>query len=140
MLCQCFLILAASAGTALAQRPTPRALPAPQACNMSAKLLIVRLQTSTGAPISDATVTVQRVSTKAMMEDGYVLGGGQGSYKVFEDGIVRDLRPEGEPFEVAFTRGGRTHRVRLMIGMDANRCHVEIISGPMTITFPDRGE
>jgi hypothetical protein len=107
---------------------------------MSAKLLVVRLQAPNGTAISDASVTVRRVRTKVLMEDTYALGGGDGSYKIMEDGIVRDLRPAGEPFDVTFTRAGRAHRVRLMIGMDASRCHVELISGPTTVTFPAREE
>jgi hypothetical protein len=103
---------------------------------MSAKLIVVQLQTPSGAAISDAVVTVRRVRTKALIEDTSVLGGGEGRYKIFEDNVVQDLRPEGEPFDVTFTRAGRTHRVRLIIGMDAGRCHVDVRRGPTTITFP----
>lgn len=107
---------------------------------MSVKMIVVRLQTPSGAPISDATVTVRRVRTKVLMEDAYRLGGGEGNYKILEDNLVRDLRPDGEPFDVTFTRAGRSHRVRLIIGMDAARCHIDIRSGPTTITFPGAGD
>ena len=107
---------------------------------MSAKLIVVRLQTPSGAPIPDAAVTVRRVRTMVLMEDAYPLGGGEGNYKILEDNVVRDLRPEGEPFDVTFTRAGRSRRVRLIIGMDAARCHVDIRRGPTTITFPGAGD
>jgi hypothetical protein len=58
---------------------------------------------------------------------------GDGSYTVLEDGALPDLRPGGEPFDVTFRRNDRLQRVRLIIGMDAARCHVALKGGRTTV-------
>ena len=129
------LILMAAASTAAAQGGASATLPAERRiCDMSMRVIAMRLVDSAGAPVPGAAITVRRVRTKTMLEHAEAMGG-QGDYKVLEDGTLPNLRRGGEPFDVRFTLGGRSRRVRLQIGMDAGGCHVELKRGATTVTF-----
>jgi hypothetical protein len=132
---RCAAALVVAAATAGAQAAPSKPLPAePRICDMSIRLISLRLVDATGAPVSGASLTVRRVRTRSTLEhtDGM---GGQGDYKILEDGVLTDLRRDGEPFDVTFAKGGRTKRVRIRIGMDAGRCHVMLKSGPERVVL-----
>jgi hypothetical protein len=129
----CALLLAATA--AGAQGATTRTLPPDrQICDMSIRIIAMRLVDRAGAPVSGASITVRRVRTRTNLDNTEAMGG-QGDYKVLEDGTLKDLRRGGEPFDVTFAKDGRTRRVRLRIGMDAGGCHVELKSGPVRVVM-----
>ncbi len=128
-------LLAVAATAATAQRPASARLPAgEQVCDMSARAIILRLVDRAGAPISDASIIVTRVRTRARLPRVEALGSG-GEYKVLEDGTLTDLRPTGEPFDVTFTHARRTRRTRIVLGLDPSRCHIELKSGASKVTF-----
>lgn len=126
---------AALASPASAQgTPTKPLPPERRICDMSFRIVAVRLVTKSDAPVPGAAITVRRVRTRTMLAQAEAMGG-QGDYKIIEDGALADLRPGGEPFDVTFTKDGRTRRVRLIIGMDASRCHVELKGGSSKVIF-----
>jgi 2-polyprenyl-6-methoxyphenol hydroxylase-like FAD-dependent oxidoreductase len=129
------MILAVAVSAAGAQSSTARPLPAgSRICDMSMRIISMRLVDSSGAPVPGASITVRRVRTRALLAQAEAMGG-QGDYKILEDGTLTDLRRGGEPFEVRFTKNSRTRRVRLIIGMDPGGCHVTLKSGPTTVTM-----
>ncbi len=118
-----------------AQDSTVKRIPAStRICDMSMRLISLRLVDATGAPVGGARIVVRRVRTRRAVARAEAMGD-QGDYRVIEDGTLRDLRPGGEPFDVTFTKGARTKRVRLIIGMDAGRCHVMLKGGPVTVVI-----
>ncbi|MDZ7631468.1 MAG: carboxypeptidase-like regulatory domain-containing protein [Gemmatimonadaceae bacterium] len=129
------MILLVAATAAGAQAATSRSLPpGQQVCDMSLRLISIRLVNAQGAPVPDAAITVRRVRTRTMLANAEAMGG-QGDYRILEDGVLPDLRRGGEPFDVRFTKDGRVRRVRLVIGMDAGGCHVMLKSGPTKVSF-----
>ena len=102
-------------------------------CDMSMRVLIMQLVDSSGRAVSGATMTVRRVRTGALVERAEATG--DGSYKVLEDGVLRDLRHRGEPFDVTFVSGTRRRRVRVRIGMDAAGCHVRFVTVPAKVVL-----
>ncbi len=129
----CALLFAATAAGAQGT-PTKTLPPDRQICDMSMRIIAMRLVDAAGAPVSGASITVRRVRTRTMLENTEAMGG-QGDYKVLEDGDLKDLRRGGEPFDVTFAKDGRTRRVRLRIGMDASGCHVVLKSGPVRVVL-----
>jgi hypothetical protein len=123
------LLALASAGMAQS-RPLPEA----RICDMSFRVLMMHLVDSTGAPVSNAGLTVRRVRTRTLVERTEAIGSG-GEYKVMEDNALPDLRRTGEAFDVQFSRGDRTKRVRVRIGTDAAGCHVRFIVDPKPVIF-----
>ena len=114
------------------QRDTTARLPdTRRVCDMPLRLVLLRLLDAAGVPVSGATLTVVRRRGRVPVAGAGAMGG-QGDYKVLEDGDVRDLAPDGERFDAAFRRDGRTRRVRLVIGTDSARCHVRLISPAST--------
>ncbi|MBC7841292.1 MAG: hypothetical protein H7099_03235 [Gemmatimonadaceae bacterium] len=128
-----FGFLMVSAATAAAQRVPSATIPSTRICDMSMRVLIMQLVDSAGQPVSGATLTVRRVRTRQLVERAEPTG--DGSYKILEDGALRDLRPGGESFDVTFALGARRRRTRVRIGMDEARCHVRFIAGPAKITL-----
>lgn len=122
------------AGTAGAQTVTSRPLPPDRVCDMSMRIISLRLVSRSGTPVDGASITVRRVRTRTSLTTAAAMGS-QGDYKVLEDGTLSDLRRSGEPFDVTFVKDGRTRRVRLQIGMDKSGCHVELKSGAQRITM-----
>ncbi len=108
--------------------------PSARICDMSMRIVSVRLIDAKGAPVNGAAIAVRRVRTRSAIANAEPMGE-QGDYRVIEDGVLRDLRPGGEPFDVTFTKNGRRKRVRLIIGMDAGRCHVMQKGGPTSIVL-----
>ena len=108
--------------------PLPRAR---RICDMSLRLLTLRLVDAAGAPVPGATFTVVRRRDRVPVAGAGAMGG-RGDYKVLEDGEVRDLTPDGERFDAVFRRDGRTRRVRLLIGTDSAGCHVRLLSPAST--------
>jgi hypothetical protein len=121
------------ASSAFAQRAPATRLPTPRMCSMLFSVLIVQLVDSAHTPVPGATVTVRRVRTGALIESAGP--GDDGSYKILEDGVLKDLRRNGEAFDATFTKGARRRTVRLRIGMDEDRCHVRFITAPRAIVF-----
>lgn len=129
------LMFAVSAVQAAAQRPTNVRLPSTaQICDMSARAIVIRLVDASGSPVSDAQIAVRRVRTRTRLNRVEALGS-DGEYKILEDGTLSDLRRGGEPFDVTFTRGRQTRRVRIILGMDASGCHIALKSGPVRVTL-----
>jgi hypothetical protein len=129
------LLLLAAASTAGAQPGAAASLRARrQLCDMSARMIVMRLVDSAGAPLSGAAIAVQRVQTRTRLEGPEAMGG-QGDYMIIEDGTLPDLRRGGEPFDVRFTLNGRSRQVRVQIGMDAGGCHVMLKRGPTQVTL-----
>jgi hypothetical protein len=126
-----FVGMSATGGQSATSKPLP---PASRICDMSMRLVSLRLVDASGAPVSGASITVRRVRTRTMLANAEAMGG-QGDYKVLEDGMLKDLRHNGEPFDVTFAKDGRTRRVRIRLGMDAGGCHVMLKSGPTRIVF-----
>ena len=121
-------------GSAAGAQGAPTAkLPEARMCDMSMRVLIMQLVDSSGRAVSGATMTVRRVRTGALVERAEATG--DGSYKVLEDGALRDLRQRGEPFDVTFANGTRRRRVRVRIGMDAARCHVRFVTVPAKVVL-----
>jgi hypothetical protein len=133
--CRSLVLVLVIAATAGAQGVTTKPLPTDRRiCDMSMRIVSLRLVSSAGAPVDGATITVRRVRTRAVLATAEAMGS-QGDYKVLEDGVLPDLRRGGEPFDVTFVKDGRTRRVRLQIGMDKSGCHVELKSGSARITL-----
>jgi hypothetical protein len=107
---------------------------AAQTCGLSIRLVALRLVSSTGAPIAGAGMRVWRVGTGQELQGAGPMGG-QGDYRILEDGDLPDLAPAGEPFDVEFRQGDRVKRVRLRIGLDATRCHVTLLDGPARVVW-----
>lgn len=129
------LLILTCASAALAQSATTARLPSTtRVCDMSARVIAMRLQTTSGAAIPNATITVRRVRGRRAVAGAQAMGG-QGDYKILEDGSMPDIRPAGEPFDVTFTRDGKTKRVRLVIGLDSTGCHLEVRGGATTVTM-----
>jgi hypothetical protein len=116
-----------------AQRAPTATLPPAQVCDMSSSVLLMQLVDASGARITDARVTVRRVRTGALVERAESTG--DGSYRILEDGGLRDLRREGEPFDVTFVRGARTRRARVRIGLDERGCHVRFVAVPRAVVM-----
>ncbi len=127
------VLSAMMASIASAQRVPAVRQQAPRMCSMLFSMLIVQLVDSARAPVSGATVTVRRIRTGALIERAGPTG--NGAYKILEDGVLKDLRRSGEPFEVTFTKGTGRRTVRVRIGMDADSCHVRFITVPRAIVF-----
>jgi len=104
---------------------------AERVCDMSMRSVTMRLLDRTGKAVSDAAILVRRVHRRTLVPTAAALGNGR--YTVIEDGTLPDLRPGGEPFDVTFRRDDRMQRVRLIIGMDAARCHVALKGGRTTV-------
>ena len=123
------------ASAALAQRAPSTRLPttAPRMCSMLFSVLFVQLVDSAHAPLPGAAVTVRRVRTGAIIEGAGPMD--DGSYRILEDGKLKDLHRSGEAFDAIFIKGGRSRRVRLRIGMDADGCHVRFTTVPKPIVF-----
>jgi hypothetical protein len=118
-----------------AQAPTTATLPpSRQVCDMSLRIVSMRLVDANGAAVSGATVAVRRVRTRIAIANAEAMGS-QGDYKIAEDGSIPDLRKSGEPFDVTFTKDGRSRRVRVIIGMDASGCHVAMKSSQQAVTL-----
>jgi hypothetical protein len=128
--------ICASAVTVIhAQAPTTATLPPNRrVCDMSLRIVSMRVVDAAGAPVNDATVSVRRVRTRIMLSSAEAMGS-QGDYKIAEDGSIPDLRKGGEPFDVTFTKAGRSRRVRVIIGMDAAGCHTELKSTARAVTL-----
>lgn len=125
--------LAICGSVAGAQGAPSAKLPEARMCDMSMRVLIMQLVDSSGRAVSGATMTVRRVRTGALVERAEATG--DGSYKVLEDGVLRDLRQRGEPFDVTFISGTRRRRVRVRIGMDAAGCHVRFVTVPAKVVL-----
>lgn len=125
--------LACSAALTLPLGAQSAPVPAQRMCDMSFRVLMVRVVDSAGAPVPDARITVQRVRTRQRVAQAEAMSAGD--YKVLEDGALRDLRAAGEPFDVTLVKGARTRRVRVQVGMDEGRCHVRFIRVPDTIVL-----
>lgn len=129
------LLILTCASAALAQSATTARLPSTtRVCDMSARVIAIRLLTKSGAAIPNATMSVRRIRGNAAVAGAGAMGG-QGDYKILEDGSMPDIRPAGEPFDVTFSRDGKTKRVRLVIGLDASGCHLEVRRGATTVTM-----
>lgn len=126
-------LMLVSAATAAAQRAPSATLPAARICDMSMRVLIMQLVDAAGQPVSGATLTVRRVRTRQLVERAEPTG--DGSYRILEDGALRDLRPGGEAFDVTFALGARRRRTRVRIGMDEARCHVRFMTVPAKVTL-----
>ncbi len=126
-------LMLVSAATAVAQRAPSATIPAARICDMSMRVLIMQVVDSAGQTVSGATLTVRRVRTGTLVDRAESTG--DGSYKVLEDGSLRDLRPAGEAFDVTFALGTRRRRTRVRIGMDEARCHVRFITVPAKIVL-----
>ena len=127
------IVSAVMASPAPAQRAPSTKPTAPRMCSMLFSVLTVQLIDSAHAPLPGATVTVRRVRTGAAIE---ITGPTEvGSYKVLQDGVLKDLRRSGEPFEVTVAKGARRRTVRMRIGMDEDGCHVRFITVPHAIVL-----
>lgn len=126
-------LMLVSAATAVAQRAPSATIPAARICDMSMRVLIMQLVDNAGQTVSGATLTVRRVRTGKLVDRAEATG--DGSYKVLEDGALRDLRPGGEAFDVTFALGTRRRRTRVRIGMDDARCHVRFITVPAKVVL-----
>lgn len=126
--------LLVTVGPAGAQAEAARPPASARICDMSIRVVTMRLVDRSGAPVSDAAVTLRRVRRRSIVAGAESMGGG-GDYKLIEDGVLRDLRPGGEPFDVTFARGGRRRTVRVVLGLDPGQCHVALKSGPTTVTL-----
>ena len=116
-----------------ARRPTTGT---PRICDMSLRIVTMRLVDGAGQPITDATVTLRRPGGSrrgGASLDGVAGAMTQGDYKIAEDGTIADLRAGGEPFDVVFVRGGQTKRVRVRLGKDRSQCHVALLAGPAVV-------
>jgi len=132
---RCLSLLVLSAAPLLAQGETSARLPAgKRVCDMSARVVALRLVDAAGAPVPDATIRVRRVRTRTLLTRPESMGQ-SGDYRIAEDGDLRNLRAGGEPFDVTFRKGGRSRTVRLILGMDAAGCHVMLVRGPTTVTL-----
>ncbi len=109
------------------------ALAQERVCDMSMQSVSLTLVDRAGRPVSNAAILVRRVQRRTLVRGASSLG--NGTYTVIEDGAVPDLRAGGEPFDVTFRRDDRIRRVRLIIGMDAARCHVALKGGRSTVRF-----
>ncbi len=129
-------VMCTSAATAMnAQAPTTAPVPPGRIiCDMSMRVVSMRVVDAAGAPVNDATVSVRRVRTRIMLSSAEAMGS-QGDYKIAEDGSIPDLRKGGEPFDVTFTKAGRSRRVRVIIGMDSAGCHTELKSSARPVTL-----
>jgi hypothetical protein len=125
--------LAVSASTGGAQGAPSARLPDAAVCDMSARVLLMHVVDSSGRAVADAALTVRRARTGALVD--HVEATGDGSYRILEDGAMRDLRREGEPFDVTFVSGARRRRVRVRIGMDASGCHVQFVTLPAKVVM-----
>lgn len=121
------LVLVLSAPTTYAQAVPPQ----DRMCDMSIRHVSVRLVDRAGTPVPDAAIVVRRVLRRTLVRGAAPRG--DGTYTVIEDGMLPDLRAGGEPFDVSFRRDDRVQRVRLIIGMDAARCHVALKGGHTTV-------
>ena len=123
-----------AAASVKATQPALRKDAATKACTLSLNLIALRLVDAQGAPVVGASMRVTRLATKTVLPSTDSFGG-PGDFKIMEDGELPDLRPEGEAFEAEFQKEGRTKRVRLRIGMDAQRCHVKLLEGESRVVF-----
>ena len=128
------MLLMFSAATRLrAQGATTASLPSGgKICDMSARVVAIRLVDASGAPVSGASITVRRRSTGAMLTRAESMGG-SGDYRILEGGDLPDLRAAGERFDVTFRKGTRTRTVRLQIGQDSARCQIKLLAGPTRV-------
>lgn len=120
------VLLALLSSVAVAQKPAQVRIPAgTRVCDMSARVLTLRVRDRRGAPVSGAAITVTRVASGAAVERIEALSDGE--YKLVEDGSLTGLRSAGEPFDVRLTSNGRTRRYRLTIGLTTDGCHVRYV-------------
>jgi hypothetical protein len=120
--------------TAVSVQAQSTALPNDRVCDMSARVVSVRLVDAQARGVGGATITVRRVRTGARLPQAAAMGS-DGDYLIAQDGDLPDVRPGGEPLEITFRRTGRVLRHRVVIGMDAARCHLELKRGAAVIRW-----
>ena len=127
-------MVAGAAATGEAQRPTTAKPPeGTRICDMSLRVVTMRVVDRQGVAVPDAKVTMRRVRTRVEIAGAEAMSGGE--YKLLVDGTIPDLRPGGEPFDVTFRKGARSRRVRVMIGLDEGGCHVRFVIEPKKVVL-----
>jgi hypothetical protein len=114
--------------TPLAAQAT--ALPGGTVCDMSARVIAMRLVDAQNRGIGDAAIAVRRARTGARIASAAPMGSA-GDYRVLQDGALPDVRADGEPFDITFRRGRTTVRHRVWIGRDLSGCHIEVKRGTL---------
>ena len=108
-------------------------LPTARVCDMGFKLLMLRVEDSTGAPIAGVTMTLHRDGQKAPLRKETTSP--TGDVNVADDGDLRRLPPAGAAFTVTLHKAAKTRRVKIRLGADAGGCHVVLLSGQTVVRF-----
>ncbi len=108
-------------------------LPQARMCDQRFKLLMLRVEDSTGAPIAGVTMTRQRDGRKEppLTE----VTSATGTVNIADDADLRGLPPEGAAFTVTLKKAAKTRRVKIQLGADEGGCHIVLRSGPAVVTF-----
>ena len=124
------------AGAQLSRDPQvakPAAPAGTRACTMVETVLMMQVVDRNGTPVTDATVTVKNLRTRAVVERAQALG--SGDYRIFDDSGANSVSRAGDPFDVRFTYGTRVRHVGVNIGTDPDGCHVRFIRVPPKIVL-----
>lgn len=108
-------------------------LPRARACDMGFKLLMLRVEDSTGTPVAGVTVMLHRDGHKDLLRTETTSPTGE--VTVADDGDLGRLPPEGAAFTVTLRKAAKTRRVKIRLGADAGGCHIVLLSGPTVVTF-----
>lgn len=126
----CGTPLTANAQTDGANR---KRLPTAQACDMRFKLLELRVQTVSGAPIVGVTVSLRREGQTEPLRTETTSA--LGLVTVADDGELARIPKQGAAYTITLRKSGRTKRVPIRLGADAGGCHIAMLSGPTVVTF-----
>lgn len=83
-------------------------------------------------PIEGLEVDVTRASTGERLPYGEPMLE-PGSYRIMDDGMTDELETDGETILVEGAGEGISFEAEYVFGTDAQRCHVEKVSGPDTV-------
>jgi hypothetical protein len=117
------LLLACSDG----EMPGPWAV-----CTEEFRSWVVTVVDDALTPVAGLEVDVTRASTGEPLPYGEPMLQ-PGSYRIMDDGMSDELEIDGETILVEGAGQGISFEAEYVFGTDAQRCHVEKVSGPDTV-------
>ena len=130
LLLLCGTVSAAGAQSVNANR---KRLPGAQACDTRFKLVELRVQDSSGAPVAGVMVSLRREGqTEAVRME---TTSGLGLVSVADDGELSRVAKQGTAYTITLRKSGKTRRIPIRLGADSAGCHISMLSGPKVVTF-----
>ena len=122
------LLLAAGVASCVDSDPS-----LPCACTLEFRLFTVTVMDVAGQPAEGVSISVRRVSDRAVLTDNSTLDQGPGVYVILTDSNINDVSEDGTEVEVVGTLGDAGFTAEYVFDRDACHCHVNKVSGPDTV-------